>query len=155
MHRIGHHITGALTGLGVGMHLSSQDGAGFSVLGISVLGGWYGGVFPDAFEKIWGMYWIQHRTVTHWVPLWLAALIAVLTMTSPLPFGLGPEIFAALLAFVLGGLTHLLFDWPNPTGIPFIHPWCRHSLNWWRSGEADLLCVLVWGAAMVGFGTTA
>ena len=69
MHRIGHHITGALTGLGVGMHLSSQDGAGFSVLGISVLGGWYGGVFPDAFEKIWGMYWIQHRTVTHWVPL--------------------------------------------------------------------------------------
>lgn len=151
MHQVGHHITGAVTGFATGLHLYSQNDAGVAVLGISFLGGWYGGVFPDNVERIGGVYWIKHRTVTHWVPLWIAGLMWLLTTGSPLPYAFGAEIYAGLLAFVLGGLTHLLFDWPNPTGIPFIHPWRRHSLNWWRSGEADLLCVLLWAGALFGY----
>lgn len=151
MHRFGHHITGAITGFGVGVHLSLQPEFGWASVGACVLGGWYGGVFPDTFEKIFGMYWVKHRTVTHWVPLWVCGLVALLGTEYPLPFLFGAEAYAALLAFVLGGLTHLLFDWPNPTGIPFLHPWRRHTLNWWKSGEAEWLCVLVWGGTIFGY----
>jgi hypothetical protein len=34
---------------------------------------------------------------------------------------------------------HLLADWPNPLGVPWIAG--RHSLNWWKSGRCDLLIV--------------
>jgi hypothetical protein len=41
---------------------------------------------------------------------------------------------------------HLLADWPNPLGVPWI--WKRHSLNLWKSGRCDLLVVgLAWVAA--------
>ena len=151
MHQLGHNITGMFTGLAAGMYLNDQHEAGLTAVGVSILGGWYGGVFPDNVEKVFGVYWIEHRTVTHWVPLWIGALVWVVSAGYPLPFMFGGEVYAAALAFVLGGLTHLLFDWPNPTGIPVLHPWGRHSLNWWKSGEADLLCVLVWGSASLGY----
>jgi hypothetical protein len=41
---------------------------------------------------------------------------------------------------------HLLADWPNPLGVPWIA--ARHSLNWWNSGRCDLLIVgASWAAA--------
>ena len=49
---------------------------------------------------------------------------------------------------VLYGLMHLLADWPNPLGVPWLY-W-RHSLNWWKSGRCDLLVVgASWIAAFV------
>lgn len=150
MHKVGHHLTGLSTGIATGSVLSSGAEHSWLVFGAGALGGWYGGVFPDTSERIWGMYWIQHRTVTHWVPLWIIALCGLVYYGSPLPFAYGGVVYSWLFSFVLGALTHLVFDWPNPTGIPFVHPWRRHSLRWWKSGEADLLCVLAWGAAMMG-----
>ncbi|RDJ99347.1 hypothetical protein DLM46_29425, partial [Paraburkholderia lacunae] len=39
--------------------------------------------------------------------------------------------------FACGGLMHLLADWPNPLGVPWIAG--RHSLNLWNSGHCDLI----------------
>lgn len=51
----------------------------------------------------------------------------------------------ALFGFACGGLMHLLADWPNPLGVPWILQ--RHSLNWWKSGRCDLIVV---AAAWIG-----
>ena len=48
---------------------------------------------------------------------------------------------SALLGFSIGGLLHLLFDLPNPMGIPFLTPWNRVSLNLWNSGKKENLIV--------------
>jgi hypothetical protein len=43
---------------------------------------------------------------------------------------------------------HLLADWPNPLGVPWIIK--RHSLNWWKSGRCDIVVIaLAWSAAFV------
>ena len=51
---------------------------------------------------------------------------------------------------VFYGLMHLLADWPNPLGVPWIAG--RHSLHLWNSGRCDIIIVsLAWlGAFMVG-----
>jgi hypothetical protein len=42
---------------------------------------------------------------------------------------------------------HLLADWPNPLGVPWI--WRRHSLNLWNSGHCDLIIVAAaWGGTL-------
>lgn len=152
MFRVGHHATGAISGIGAATYLGLFQPDTALPAALCVLAGWHGGVFPDAVEHIRGRYWIAHRTITHWVPLWLA-LMAWLVMhpysaTLPHPILLYP----ALLGFACGGITHLLFDWPNPTGIPWLHPWKRHSLKLWKSGQADLALVMLW-AAMIGTAT--
>lgn len=146
MNRFGHHVTGAISGAGVAGYLGLISPESAIQATVCVIGGWHGGVFPDAVEHIRGRYWIKHRTITHWAPAWLA-LIGWLVLANPdLPAH--TYSYPALLAFALGGLTHLLFDWPNPTGIPWIHPWKRHSLGLWKSGRADLILVLMWGTSI-------
>ena len=50
--------------------------------------------------------------------------------------------------FAAGGVTHLLADWPNPLGVPWLLT-KRYSLRWWKSGSCDLLIVaVVWIAAL-------
>jgi hypothetical protein len=50
--------------------------------------------------------------------------------------------------FAAGGIMHLLADWPNPLGIPWILG--RHSLNLWQSGRCDMVVVIAaWLAAFV------
>lgn len=151
MHRAGHHLTGGLTGIAVGTWLKYHAGADVLTVASAVGGGWYGGIFPDAIEKIGKLYWIEHRTVTHWVPLWIGLLVwAVVTgVHLPLPY---PDIVrGTVLGFIFGGLTHLIFDIPNPTGIPLVLPWKRYSLNWWKSGRADIALVALWGVGVWGF----
>jgi membrane-bound metal-dependent hydrolase YbcI (DUF457 family) len=46
---------------------------------------------------------------------------------------------APLLGFALGGIIHLLADWPNPRGVPWL--WRRHSLKLWKSGRCDWIIV--------------
>ena len=55
---------------------------------------------------------------------------------------------APLFGFACGGLMHLLADWPNPLGVPWI--WRRHSLNLWKSGRCDLIVVAAAWAAHCG-----
>lgn len=50
--------------------------------------------------------------------------------------------------FAVGGIMHLLADWPNPLGVPWIIN--RHSLNLWKSGRCDMIVeFLAWSAAFL------
>ncbi len=94
---------------------------------------------------------IKHRTWTHYPYFWLAGLI-----WSYLNFEQGWPIL--IWSFCLGGITHLIVDFPNPMGIPLKWPTKRRtSLNLWKSGDNELLIVFVfymsagWYAAHVFF----
>lgn len=154
MHRAGHHITGMISGAVVAGIAHNHLGFPLYVASVAVPAGWYGGVFPDAIEKIGKFYWIEHRTVTHWVPLWIGLLVGIFLVDwNALPWG--DLCFIGSLGFVVGGLTHLLFDWPNPTGIPILTPFHRHSLNLWNSGRLDVVIVTLWAAGAYHLTTTA
>ena len=143
-----HHSTGVAAGL-IAAVIVHHAGAGgpFDVWSIlAALAGTLGGTAPDWLEKAWWSrkhkLWITHRTLTHWGIGWVALLAySYLSLNvSPLaPVGFG---------FAAGGIMHLLADWPNPMGVPWILG--RHSLNLWKSGRCDLLVVaLAWGAAIL------
>lgn len=85
---------------------------------------------------------IPHRTITHWVPLWIVPATLILWF---LPSGQRifvhagrAEVMAVALGFLLGGISHLACDIPNPTGVPVLWPTAKHriSLRWWKSGSA-------------------
>lgn len=78
---------------------------------------------------------IKHRTITHVVLFWLVALgISASNQT----------LWAnALFGFCFGGLMHLLVDIPNPMGVPLWHPYRRYSLKLWRSGQREMLIILI------------
>lgn len=100
-----------------------------------------GGTAPDWMEISWwkrgsGRHsWITHRTWTHWGLPWLAALwFSYVFMPQAPPLSL-------LFGFAAGGVMHLLADFPNPLGVPWLLPTRRHSLRWWNSGRYDLIVV--------------
>lgn len=111
-----------------------------------VLAGSLGGTAPDWLELPYGenRRLITHRTWTHWVPLWVLAFLTARAHWHELPMAGIPA-----MAFIWGALSHLLMDWPNPRGIPWLSPSRRHSLKWWSSGRYDFrLCVLAWVVAV-------
>ena len=97
---------------------------------------------------------IPHRTITHWIPLWfLVFFYSVFCLDSNyfdffgyLHFPVLDTLQAsALLGFSIGALLHLLFDLPNPMGVPLVLPWKRVSLNLWKSGEREKFIIwTVW-----------
>ncbi len=151
MRQAGHHATGLAGGTLVAgaVHLLHP---GIPLVDLIAIGGagWFGGVAPDHLEYLpfVRIPWVPHRTLTHWGVLWVAGLA-----TSLYVFVHAPTVVpATVLGFAFGGCLHLLFDWPNPTGVPWILPvpsW-RHSLHLWRSGEHDLaLSITMITAALV------
>lgn len=89
---------------------------------------------PDWLEvRKGGWTLIKHRAWTHWGLGW--ALLGVLVLL----FVDEPHAQAALTGLALGALVHLLVDWPNPRGVPWLWPTRRHSLKLWRSGEREYL----------------
>ena len=142
MMRVGHHVTGLAAGVFVAglLHHMHPSLLWPDLLAIAVAG-WFGGVAPDHLEYIPLMRipWVPHRTFTHWGILWVVAFAwALILAARGHALGLFP---AAVLGFTLGGLIHLICDWPNPTGVPWFWPTSahRHSLRLWRSGEHDFL----------------
>lgn len=141
-----HHATGWAAGV-IAASIVARSGAGgpfhLWVL-LSFVAAVAGSTAPDWLEVAWWSrtrrLWITHRTATHWGIGWIA-------LTAISYRWLGHEWFAApAFGFACGGLIHLLADWPNPLGVPWIAG--RHSLNWWNSGTCDLLVVgTSWGAA--------
>ena len=104
-----------------------------------------GGTAPDWLEISW---WdpqkgrqsvIKHRTITHVLILWIGAFVY-----SFMNLNKGWTI--PLLGFSIGGLTHLLFDIPNPTGVPIWHPYKRFSFKLWKSGENEFILIMGWWA---------
>ncbi|WP_116135488.1 metal-dependent hydrolase [Trinickia diaoshuihuensis] len=142
-----HHATGWAAGLIAAALVAQVGAAGPWHLGsvAAFVAAVAGGTAPDWMEVAWWSrgrrLWITHRTATHWGLGWIAALVfAYGSLHHSKPYT------AAVFGFACGGVMHLLADWPNPLGVPWI--WKRHSLNWWKSGRCDLLVVaLAWGAA--------
>jgi membrane-bound metal-dependent hydrolase YbcI (DUF457 family) len=83
---------------------------------------------------------------------WMAALAALgVSCALSLPWTLRfPAADWVLGGFLLGGVTHVLVDWPNPMGVPLWRPGKRHSLRWWRSGEHEIAIVLAFSALAWG-----
>lgn len=130
-----HHASGWAAGL-VAAALVAQAGAA----------GVAGGTAPDWLEIAWWRrtrrLWVTHRTITHWGVGWAALLaFAYRSLGHRHPWA------APLFGFACGGLVHLIADWPNPLGVPWL--WKRHSLNWWNSGHCDLIVVAAaWAGAL-------
>jgi hypothetical protein len=143
-----HHATGWAAGI-IAAALAARAGANGPYhlwIALTFVAGVAGSTAPDWLEVAWWSrkrrLWITHRTLTHWGVGWLLLLAGAY-------HGLGHYPLAApIFGFACGGLMHLLADWPNPLGVPWIAT--RHSLNWWNSGRCDLLVVgASWAAAWV------
>lgn len=154
MTHLGHRLTGVGSGaLAAGIVLSLTQNPVYAAAASVV--GFAGATAPDWMEIPWGGLFgkrhsvIPHRTWTHWLFPWAAFL--VLAASHPLLANTVPG--ALLLAFCIGGLTHLSMDLPNPMGIPILHPRRRKSLRLWSSGKNEpALIVLTW---VIGFGSIA
>jgi hypothetical protein len=143
-----HHATGWAAGV-IAAALVAHAGAGGPYQVLSMLAfvmGALGGTAPDWLEVAWWArthrLWITHRTWTHWGLAWIALLVYTYLQ---LPHHLwAPPLFG----FAAGGIMHLLADWPNPLGVPWIFR--RHSLRWWKSGRHDIIVIIAaWLAATV------
>ena len=145
--RSAHHLTGWAAGAIAAVLVAQAGAAGQWHAGsfAAFVAGVAGGTAPDWLEIAWWSrtrrLWIAHRSLTHWGVGWIAVLAV-----SYRSLGHAPLIAALLFGFACGGIMHLVADWPNPLGVPWIFK--RHSLNWWKSGRCDLLVVaLSWVAA--------
>ena len=133
MTNTGHKLAGLAVGAMAATALlhCNPDGAWFAVFG-----GYFGGTLPDRLEWVGKSRWCDHRTITHWWPIWIGLGIWSIWNAG--------QIWASFfVGMSVGAISHILLDWPNPTGIPLRHPWKRHSLQWWRSGQHEVLILLV------------
>jgi|SRR6266702_3707960 hypothetical protein len=134
-----HHATGWAAGV-IAAALAARHGwqGPFHVWAwLAFVAGVAGATAPDWLEVAWWSrhkrLWITHRTATHWGLGWLAALFVSWHTMPHHPAA------AVAFGFACGGVMHLLADWPNPLGVPWILG--RHSLKLWNSGHCDLIVV--------------
>lgn len=147
----GHLATGAASGVLSAVLVSklNVDVPGY-ILILTFLAGIPGGTAPDWMEiSSWSPETgrtsvIKHRTITHWGIFWITLWCLFLFLTPVLVWA------PIVLGFAGGGLMHLLVDWPNPMGVPWLRIKKRHSLKLWRSGEFEVpLVIVTW--AIVSF----
>lgn len=110
----------------------------------------FGSTAPDWLEirKKSGGTIIRHRTITHWVPLWIllfyfshyAILNNYVFLNNYVEYQ--NYFYSVLIGFSMGGILHLLLDLPNPMGIPILTPYHRFSLNLWKSGKNETFIIL-------------
>lgn len=79
---------------------------------------------------------IKHRTITHWGILWFVLWVISLACIPVVVWA------TIVFGFATGGMMHLLMDWPNPMGVPWLRIKKRHSLKLWRSGEHEFILVI-------------
>lgn len=166
MSKIDHQAVGVSMAIIIFMFLESQGYGIFTRIGAGFLAFW-GATAPDWLEiahaeKDYNGKWsrvsvIPHRTFTHWLPLWVVPTIGILWL---LPNGAAimqhpaeGEVMALLLGFLVGGISHLLCDIPNPTGIPVLLPGKKHRISFrlWRSGSGFewIEVLMFWGLAIM------
>jgi len=121
-----------------------------------------GATAPDWLEirKKSGGTIITHRTITHWLPIWIGLYVFSIFMMNTPQFNIfeyainsNQYIAASLLGFTVGGLLHLAVDFPNPMGIPVLTPYHRLSLNLWKSGRNEgfiISCLVIFSFFYVG-----
>ena len=140
-----HHATGWAAGLCAAALAAQAGNTGpyFLWTALTFLAGMAGATAPDWMEVAWWSrtqrLWVTHRTVTHWGVGWIGMAWWSWTELARQPMA------APLFGFACGGIIHLLADWPNPRGVPWL--WHRHSLKLWKSGRCDWIIV---GAAWMG-----
>lgn len=146
-----HGVTGWAAGVMAAAVVELSGAAGpFHVWAIgALLMGYSGGGAPDWLEISWWRFgrgrhsWIPHRTLTHWGIAWLALLWLSYRALPFFPW------MSLVFGFAAGGLMHLLADWPNPMGVPWLWVTWRHSLNWWKSGQYEwLVTIAAWAPAL-------
>lgn len=113
-----------------------------------------GSTAPDWLEirKKGGGTVIKHRTITHWVLIWILLLTFGLTIDR-LDFinnsWLGQNVFirdiigVLIAGFTIGGLTHLITDLPNKQGIPILFPTQKFCLYAWKSGRNEQFLITI------------
>lgn len=164
MSKIDHQLVGVSLGFLIFMYLESLGYGIFARVGAAFLAFW-GATAPDWLEiahaeKDYSGKWhrvsvIPHRTFTHWLPLWAVPAIGILYFLPAHAAIIAhpgmADILALLLGFVMGGLSHLICDIPNPTGVPILLPTAKHriSLRLWKSGSGYewLEILMFWGLA--------
>ncbi len=67
-----------------------------------------GGIAPDILEKIFSVR--HHRKETHYLIVWIAATLFPIFVW---------DFHGILFGLAFGGLTHILADSLNPSGVPF------------------------------------
>lgn len=139
----GHWGTGVALSFATYTYTESLGAIGWLATVFSILGS----TAPDWLElRRNGNTLIPHRTITHWLPVWICLFILSAYSVNPQVFSLfsfledytfNEVTRDCLLGFSIGGLLHLLFDLPNPMGIPILTPVNRFSLYLWKSGEME------------------
>lgn len=76
-----------------------------------------GGIAPDFLEKLLAVK--RHRKETHYLVVWIAATLFTIFIY---------DFYGLLFGFAFGGLTHLLADSLNPSGVPFA-PWSESPVH--------------------------
>jgi membrane-bound metal-dependent hydrolase YbcI (DUF457 family) len=146
----GHTLTGLVFCFAAYKFSNSIEASGV-IAGLFTI---IGSTAPDWLElrsKKGGTF-IKHRTITHWLPVWLLMFLYAYSQFVPssldfiksipsiynaLSYKLNMYVGSGILGFSIGGLLHLLFDLPNPMGIPILTPYHRFSLKLWKSGKFE------------------
>jgi inner membrane protein len=76
-----------------------------------------GGIAPDILEKIFSVR--HHRKETHYLIVWIAATLFPIFVY---------DFHGILFGLAFGGLTHILADSLNPSGVPFA-PWVQSPFH--------------------------
>ncbi|AOV18764.1 hypothetical protein BJI67_16115 (plasmid) [Acidihalobacter aeolianus] len=130
-----HYLIALGSGLGAAAAIASTAGLPDSVA--LLLGCLAGARSPDHLEgELLGMRLIPHRTITHWLPLWL--LLAGFSAWLAVRFSLPGYV---VLGYALGGLLHVIADLLTPMGVPILTPVRRHSLRLVRGAGGELMVV--------------
>lgn len=144
-----HRSTGWAVGVIAAAIVSRQFSDPYHLWAIvTLLFAYAGGTAPDWLEIAWWSrrggkrLWITHRSWTHWGLAWIALLVFSYRALGRAPMA------APAFGFAAGGVMHLLADWPNPLGVPWLLTQ-RHSLQWWKSGRCDYLIIITaWLSAL-------
>lgn len=84
-----------------------------------------------------------HRGVTHWFGWWLAIFLGAALLPAP------PSVRALVLGLGFGGLSHIVLDMLNPSGVPLL-PFSRKSRLALRVCSTGSVGEYVFLAAMLG-----
>lgn len=88
-----------------------------------IIGAFVGATFPDIDLAVG----IRHRTITHWLPIYLLPLGILLAMADR--FQEHPLLFESLLWFLLGAILHLVEDIGTPAGLPILTPFPKKNFS--------------------------
>ena len=158
----GHYLTALTAGIAataVWMHAGTGADAPGVAGGAALMGGFIlGSRAPDVLEIasfVGGkrVSVIPHRTLTHWIPLWILALVGVYMLWRSPHTAIWSR--ALVTGFCLAGGLHVLMDFMSPTGVPLLLPTARHRVRMpvYHTGKIGEQFVVMAFIAVVSFST--